>query len=143
MDISITAKQIGRKNAIFEDQVLKIAANDTSISVEDLIRFIVEAQVKKYQTANFSDLENDQTQSPMDNYLSELLITGKAGFGALYNLNEVDVEKAKNNAVQSFEDGQFVIFHGEEQLNTNSSVDLTNTEPFVFLRLTFLTGTIL
>ena len=140
MRIQITAKQLGKKSPLFENQEIELDLETTNLSVHDFLAAVVDAQVKKYQSASFEKDEEDKTHAVLEDYLSDLLSTGKAGFGALYNLNPVDIDQAKRNAVQAFEDGIFALFQGEEQIEQNTSIYLSKNEPFVFIRLTFLTG---
>jgi hypothetical protein len=140
MLVKISAKQLGKKSPIFENQEIELNLDATSTSVSDFLAAVVDAQVKKFQSASFEKEDEDKTHAALNNYLSDLLSTGKAGFGALYNLNPVDIQKAKQHAIQAFEDGIFALFQGEEQIDINSTIDLTKNEPFVFIRLTFLTG---
>ena len=67
--------------------------------------------------------------------------TGKVGFGAIFNDEIAHKQKAIENALQSFQDGIFVVFIDETELtNLNQTFVLQQDSVFTFVRLTFLSG---
>ncbi|KFF08613.1 hypothetical protein [Chryseobacterium luteum] len=141
MEIKVTVKQLGRKHPILSEQKLEIAYNDPKISLENLLKLIVQQQVETFNAKSFELEDADDTKIPLDDYLNILTDTGKAGFGSIYNEKKADLQKAQENAVQSFEDGMFAVFYNDEQLDSlTQTVDLSLQHTFTFIRLTFLAG---
>ncbi|KQT33909.1 hypothetical protein ASG22_17580 [Chryseobacterium sp. Leaf405] len=141
MEINITVKQLGKKHPILTEQKLEIAYNESSISLENLLKVIVQQQVEAFNAKSFELEDIDESKIPQDNYLNILTDTGKAGFGSIYNQKRADLEKAQENVIQAFEDGMFVVFYNDEQLeNLNQIIDLSLQYTFTFIRLTFLAG---
>ncbi|WP_160135913.1 hypothetical protein [Chryseobacterium sp. c4a] len=141
MDIKVTVKQLGRKHPVLSEQKIEIAYEDSIISLENLLKLIVQQQVEEFNAKSFELEDEDTAKIPTDNYLNILTDTGKVGFGSIYNLKEADVQKAQENAVQAFEDGMFAVFYNDEQFeNLDQTIDLSLQYTFTFIRLTFLAG---
>ncbi|WP_296144816.1 hypothetical protein [uncultured Flavobacterium sp.] len=141
MEIKITVKQLGKKHPLLKEKSVEINHKQSSILLKDLLALIVEEQVLNYNKKTIDFDENDTTHEPQKNYLELLSTTGKAGFGNIYNEATADLEKAKNNVFQSFEDGIIAVFQGEEELTSlDQNIDLSLNSPFTFIRLTFLAG---
>ncbi|WP_294301965.1 hypothetical protein [uncultured Chryseobacterium sp.] len=141
MEIKVTVKQLGRKHPVLSEQHLEIDHHENSISVEQLLRLIVQQQVEAFNAKSFETEDRDYTQTPLENYLNILTDIGKVGFGSIYNEKRADLQKAQGNAIQAFEDGMFAVFYGETQIeNLTQVIDLSNKPVFTFIRLTFLAG---
>ncbi|WP_294284957.1 hypothetical protein [uncultured Chryseobacterium sp.] len=141
MEIKVTVKQLGKKHPVLSEQHLEIDHQGDSISLEQLLKLIVQQQVESFNTKSFETEDQDHTQTPLENYLNILTDTGKAGFGSIYNEKRADLQKAQENAIQAFEDGMFAVFCGEIQLeNLTQIIDLSIQPVFTFIRLTFLAG---
>ncbi|MNE70779.1 hypothetical protein D3C80_1666000 [compost metagenome] len=94
-----------------------------------------------FRSSSFEFEDEDKIHLPKENYLPILTDTGKVGFGALYNHNQVDLAKAQENAIVAFEDGLYTVFYGDDQLETlTEQVDLSQNKNLTFIRLTFLAG---
>lgn len=141
MEIKVTVKQLGRKHPVLLEQKIEIAYEDSIITLENLLKLIVQQQVGEFNAQSFELEDEDSVKIPTDNYLNILTDTGKVGFGSIYNLKKADVQKAQDNVIQAFEDGMFAVFYKDEQLeNLIQSIDLSLQHPFTFIRLTFLAG---
>ncbi|MDQ0783341.1 hypothetical protein QF044_003195 [Chryseobacterium sp. W4I1] len=141
MEITVTVKQLGRKHPILSEQKLDIACNDPKISLEYLLKLIVQQQVETFNSKSFELEDEDYAKIPSENYLNILTDTGKVGFGSIYNEKKANLQKAQENAIQAFEDGMFAVFYNDEQLESLSeTVDLSLNHTFAFIRLTFLAG---
>ncbi|MDN3691122.1 hypothetical protein QWZ06_02010 [Chryseobacterium tructae] len=141
MDIKVTVKQLGRKHPVLSEQKIEIAYEDSIISLENVLKLIVQQQVEEFNAQSFEFEDEDSAKIPTDNYLNILTDTGKVGFGSIYNLKKADVQKAQENAVQAFEDGMFAVFYNDEQFeNLDQTIDLSLQHTFTFIRLTFLAG---
>ncbi|MGL6129180.1 hypothetical protein [Chryseobacterium artocarpi] len=141
MEIKVTVKQLGKKHPVLSEQKIDIAYDDSNISLENLLKLIVQQQVEAFNTKSFELEDEDCTKIPTDNYLNILTDTGKVGFGSIYNLKKADVQKAQENAIQAFEDGMFAVFYNDEQLeDLTQTINLDLQHTFTFIRLTFLAG---
>lgn len=82
------------------------------------------------------------------NPISEKQITamaeiGKIAFGINYGGREQDLDKAINNALQSFDDGIYRVFLNDNELERlDEEINLCENDSLTFVRLTMLTGTI-
>lgn len=141
MEIKVTVKQLGRKYPLLSEQRIEIAFTDTKILLRELLKSIVQQQVEAFNEKSFELEDEDYAKIPQEDYLNILTDTGKAGFESIYNQKKADLEKAQKNAIQAFEDGMFVIFYNDEQLeNLTQTIDLSLQHSFIFIRLTFLAG---
>lgn len=141
LNLRFTIKQLGKKQALFTEQIIAIDYDLPSISLKNLIAAIVEYRVEEYNRKTVVSDNEDTPHNPLRNYIDLLTETGNAKFGNIYNESKADVEKAIENALICFEDGIIAVFQGEEQINALSQeIDLTKDNSFTFLRLTFLVG---
>lgn len=141
MEIKVTVKQLGKKHPVLSEQKIKIAYEDITITLENLLKLIVRQQVEAFNAQSFELEDQDYTKIPVENYLNILTDTGKVGFGSIYNEKKANIQKAQENAILAFEDGMFAIFYNDEQLeNLTQTIDLSLQHTFAFIRLTFLAG---
>ncbi|MCO6564592.1 MAG: hypothetical protein J6581_04030 [Apibacter sp.] len=141
MEIKVTVKQLGKKHPFLKEKTLKIKDIGSFPSLKTLLEAIVEQQVAEYNNKKKELDDNRSIEIPKNNYLPLLLDTGKVGFDHIYNLNKVDMEKAKCAAIQGFEDGLIAIFLDKEKLtHINQPVDINSQKTITFIRLTFLAG---
>ncbi|MCM0668009.1 hypothetical protein [Flavobacterium tyrosinilyticum] len=141
MNINISVKQLGKKHPLLQEKNIDLAVENPIITTQKLIESIVDHQLQLFRSASFEFEDEDKIHLPKENYLPILTDTGKVGFGALYNHNQVDLAKAQENAIVAFEDGLYAIFYGDDQLETLSEeIDLSQNKSITFIRLTFLAG---
>lgn len=141
MDLTISVKQLGKKQPILKESTFDLDIPNSIISVRILIELIVEHQVKLFNASSFKWDEEDRVHLPRENYLPILTDTGKVGFGALYNHNKIDLSTAQQNAILAYEDGLFAVFYGDDELtDLELPVDLSLQKTLTFIRLTFLAG---
>ena len=141
MEIKVTVKQLGRKHPILSEQKLEINANEANISLENLLRLVVQQQVESFNSKSFEMEDEDYAKLPTENYLNILTDTGKVGFGSIYNQKKADLQKAQEYAIQAFEDGLFAVFYNDERIeNLSQEINLDLHHTFAFIRLTFLAG---
>lgn len=141
MNISISVKQLGKKHPLLQEKSIALDIENPVISTQKLIESIVDYQVQLFHSLSFEFEDEDKIHLPKENYLPILTDTGKVGFGALYNHNQVDLAKAQENAIQAFEDGLYAVFYGDDQLETlTETIDLSQNKNLTFIRLTFLAG---
>ncbi|MFC4476056.1 hypothetical protein [Flavobacterium chungangensis] len=141
MNISISVKQLGKKHPLLQEKSIALDIENPVITTQKLIESIVDHQVQLFRSSSFEFEDEDKIHLPKENYLPILTDTGKVGFGALYNHNQVDLAKAQENAIVAFEDGLYAVFYGDDQLETLSEeIDLSQNKSITFIRLTFLAG---
>ncbi|RRD94038.1 hypothetical protein EII17_10295 [Clostridiales bacterium COT073_COT-073] len=136
MQIKINLKQIGKRRNAVKEEFYTIS--DDLQTVRELLVDLVTRQVQAFNA-------KVGTGQVID-YLTKQDIkdngdVGKIGFGELANDKKQDLEKAIDNALQSFEDGIYCIFIGEEQKeNLSDRIELTEDSSVTFVRLTMLAG---
>ena len=141
MNISISVKQLGKKHPLLQEKNIALAIENPVTTTQKLIESIVDHQVQLFRSASFEFEDEDKIHLPKEHYLPILTDTGKVGFGALYNHNQVDLAKAQENAILAFEDGLYAVFYGDDQLETlTEEIDLSKNKAITFIRLTFLAG---
>ncbi|MEL1254436.1 hypothetical protein AAEO57_11660 [Flavobacterium sp. DGU38] len=141
MNISISVKKLGKKHPLLQEKSIALAIENPVITTQKLIESIVDHQVQLFHASSFEFEDEDKIHLPKENYLPILTDTGKAGFGAIYNHNKVNLIKAQETAIQAFEDGLYAIFYGDDQLETlTEQIDLSQNKAITFIRLTFLAG---
>lgn len=141
MNISISVKQLGKKHPLLQEKSIDLAIENPVITTQNLIESIVDYQVQLFHSSSFEFEDEDKIHLPKENYLPILTDTGKVGFGALYNHNQVDLAKAQENAIVAFEDGLYAVFYGDDQLEAlTEQIDLSQNKSITFIRLTFLAG---
>ncbi|MBL0738186.1 hypothetical protein JI750_14895 [Flavobacterium sp. GN10] len=141
MNINISVKQLGKKHPLLQEKNIDLAVENPIITTQKLIESIVDHQVQLFRSSSFEFEDEDKIHLPKENYLPILTDTGKVGFGALYNHNQVDLAKAQENAIVAFEDGLYAVFYGDDQLETlTEEIDLSQNKNLTFIRLTFLAG---
>jgi len=141
MNISISVRQLGKKHPILQEKSISLDTSAPVVTVRTFIELIVKHQVGLFHSASFEWEDQDTIHLPKENYLPILTDTGKVGFGAVYNHNKVDIAKAQENAIVAFEDGLYVLFQGDDQLESLAEeIDLSQNKSITFIRLTFLAG---
>lgn len=141
MEIKITVRQFGKKQAILTESPLHISSKNTLPELQQLLLLIVEHQVNAYEQKIITSGQQDSIPPSGYDYIQVLTDRGKAGFGTLYNTKTIGLESAQQNVLQAFKDGIYTVFQGDTQLTSlTQTVDLTLNSTFTFIRLTFLTG---
>lgn len=137
MKVKVNLKQIGQRKQ-------KIAPVDFEYSappktVRELIQFTVEICVNAYNERVRAGTEN--TKPLNEQQITDMAEVGKIAFGINYGEKEQDLDKAKDNALQSFEDGLYRIFSGENELEgLDTPVSLNEGDTLTFIKLTMLAG---
>ena len=141
MNISISVTQLGKKHPLLQEKIIALDIENPVITTQKLIESLVDHQVQLFRSSSFEFEDEDKIHLPKENYLPILTDTGKVGFGALYNHNQVDLAKAQENAIIAFEDGLYAVFYGDDQLEMlTEQIDLSQNKNLTFIRLTFLAG---
>lgn len=139
--ITIAVKQAGKKHPLIAARDIELNYDENIITLRQLLTLLVQDEVERYNAKAVSQDDVDTLTKPIDDYTEILLNTGKAGFGAKYNENKVDVEEAIDTAIQAFEDGLFAVFYGDEAIeNLTDTINLELKEKLTLIRLIFLSG---
>lgn len=137
MNIKINLKQIGERKQ-------KIAPVDFEYSplpqtVRELITQTVTICVNSY---NERVRQGENGAKPLSEAeISDMANVGKIAFGINYGGKEQDLNKAIDNAIQSFEDGLYRVFLNDNELEKlDEGLDLSENDSLTFIRLTMLAG---
>jgi len=136
MQLIVNVKQLGKcKNAV---EGIPVNLNQAPETLAQLITEIVICQVHAY---NERLKENDVLRYLTVDNIKEKSQEGKIGFGINYNRMRADTRESVLNALQSFNDGIFRVFVGEEELTSlGQPVYLNENDKLTFVRLTMLAG---
>ena len=136
MKIYVNIKQIGKRKNKIDKKEYEIKGKIET--VKDLLIEFVTINVKEF---NEGFTENDVVPYLTDEKINDLSDAGKFSFGVDYNGKKQDLEKAIENALQSYEDGIYRVFvNGEELGKINDKLDLQENDELTFVRLTMLAG---
>ena len=136
MKIFLNVKQIGKiKNKIEKN---KYEISEKITTVKELLTEFVTINVNEF---NNGFTENDIVPYLTDEKINDLSDTGKISFGVDYNEQKQDLEKAVENALQSYEDGIYRVFINDEEVEgIESEINLKENDELTFVRLTMLAG---
>ena len=136
MKIYVNIKQIGKRKNRIDKKEYEIKGKIET--VKDLLIEFVTINVKEF---NEGLTENDVVPYLTDEKINDLSDAGKISFGVDYNGKEQDLEKAVENALQSYEDGIYRVFVNNEEIGKiNDKMDLQENDELTFVRLTMLAG---
>lgn len=139
MQVNFSVKQLGKKNPIISEKAIDIPLSEPTLHLRKLIEAVVLDQINTYNQKDIEALDEDTSPEPKK-YIP-LISTGKTGFNKIYNENKADVNWAVNNALQSFEDGLYLVFYGDRELTSlEEDIDISDGKVFSFIRLVFLSG---
>lgn len=140
MKLLVRIKQVGRKKPLLQEKSLEIGDVGLSPTLGELIAAVVAQQVESY---NSKVAEENILPFLTEPEIDASSTAGKMGFGSIYNFNSADLVNAVENARQSFEDGIFAVFIGDEQIDRlDQKANLDDSTVVTFIRLTFLSGSI-
>ena len=136
MKVFVNVKQIGKKKNKIDRKEYEISGEIKT--VKELLTEFVTINVKKF---NEGLIEEDVVPYLTDEKISDLSDAGKISFGVDYNGKKQDLEKAIENALQSYEDGIYRIFVNDEEVGEiESEIELKEKDELTFVRLTMLAG---
>jgi len=138
MQLTISAKQLGRKHAVIDKKQIDIDDIGPNPTVQRLIEAVVEQQVQEY---NSKPLEKSLLPFMDQESIDDAAGRGKVGFGSIYNETKADPGAAKRIALQAYTDGLFALFvDNREFTDSKETVSLNPATIITFIRLTFLAG---
>lgn len=136
MKIFINVKQVGKRKKIIEHEVIQLDFVPTTL--RELIERIVVLNVNKF---NNSRDQNNIVTYLLTEEIESKMKTGKVGFGNIYNETKAKVDEAITNALQSYEDGIFRVFIGDDEvIGLSQWIELHEEDELTFIRLTMLAG---
>ncbi|MGG4495106.1 hypothetical protein [Brevibacillus reuszeri] len=138
MRIAVTVKSIGkRKNALSR---IPVELKQTPKTLRELLEALVEWNIR--------GLVDKQQMISLVPYLTEGDVqeqaeNGKVGFGAVYNENLPDCQKAIDTAIQAFEDGLYRVFIADDEAEElEAPLSLQEEDEVVLIRFTMLAGSL-
>ena len=136
MKIFVNVKQFGKiKNKIVKK---KYEISEKITTVKELLTEFVTINVNEF---NNGFTENDIVPYLTDEKINDLSDAGKISFGVDYNEQKQDLEKAIENALQSYEDGIYRVFVNDEEMGEiDCEINLKENDELTFVRLTMLAG---
>ena len=138
MQLTVSAKQLGRKHALINRKQIEIDDVGPNPTVQRLIEAIVEQQVREY---NGKPIEKSLLPFMDQESIDDAIATGKVGFGSIYNEAKADPDAAKRIALQAYTDGLFVLFVDDREFTDSKEIVILNPSTVItFIRLTFLAG---
>ncbi|WP_455036455.1 hypothetical protein [Leptotrichia massiliensis] len=136
MKIFVNVKQIGKRKNKIDKKKYEISEKITT--VKELLTEFVTINVNEF---NNGFTENDIVPYLTDEKINDLSDAGKISFGVDYNGQKQDLEKAVENALQSYEDGIYRIFVNDAEVGEiDCEINLKENDELTFVRLTMLAG---
>ncbi len=138
MQIKVTIKQLGKKHPFLKEQPLEIEEIGSTPTLKQFLLAVVTQQVNA-----FNDRKSNKSVLPFltETQVQEQVSTGKVGFGDIYDDRKANLEKAQNRMLEAFEDGLFVVFCNDKQLEKlDATITINSDSVFTFIRLAFLSG---
>lgn len=138
MTIKVSIKQLGKKRSRITE--VPFFLENTPSTVGELIKEAVHTCVSEYNER----LAKGSNAAPLsEDDISDMSEVGKIAFGINYGGKASDEAAALKNALQSYEDGLFRIFIGENEAgNLSDGISLSENDSVAFIRLVMLTGRI-
>jgi len=136
MKVYVNVKQIGKRKNKIDKKKYEISEKITT--VKELLTEFVTINVNEF---NNGFTENDIVPYLTDEKINDLSDAGKISFGVDYNGQKQDLEKAVENALQSYEDGIYRIFVNDAEVGEiDCEINLKENDELTFVRLTMLAG---
>lgn len=136
MKVFVNVKQIGKRKNKIDKKKYEISEKITT--VKELLTEFVTINVNEF---NNGFNENDIVPYLTDKKINDLSDAGKISFGVDYNEQKQDLEKAIENALQSYEDGIYRVFVNDEEMGEiDCEINLKENDELTFVRLTMLAG---
>lgn len=136
MTIKVNIKQLGKKRSKVAE--VPFMLENAPTTVRELIKESVHTCVSEYNER----VKKGEGVTPIsDDEISEMSEIGKIAFGINYGGKAANEVSALENALQSYEDGLYRIFIGDNEVGSLSdSISLLENDSVTFIRLTMLTG---
>lgn len=139
MKIYFSVKRLGKKRPFIDRKTIEIEGSyHESYALQTILSQIVTQQVAEFnqrreEKSLFTFLQEDA--------IAEEASTGKVKFGAIYNEEKAQLDKAIETVLLAFEDGLIAVFVNDDQIEDLSQlISVDENTVFTFVRLTFLAG---
>lgn len=135
MKVLVNMKKAGSKRMALTKIEYELPFSEGTL--EDIIAFFVETEVKRYNNSN---------DSMALKYLSEKdinddAIEGKISFNEAKTNRKANALVATENALLCYKDGLIRVFLNDNELtDLNKTITIQENDTFTFIRLSFLTG---
>lgn len=154
MKLLFTVKQLGKRKALLTKKAFEFPlAPNQNYSLLEVLEAIIIQQVNAFNEKREAQLlahlledsqistSEEQTKLLDEEALEAQANSGKLSFGDIENTKLADKQKAIVTMQEAFADGLIGIFHNGEQLEkANQNIYLKEEDEFIFVRLTFLAG---
>ncbi|HAS40802.1 MAG TPA: hypothetical protein DCS93_10000 [Microscillaceae bacterium] len=144
MKIYFSVKRLGKKRPFIDRKTIEIEGNyQESYALQTILTQIVTQQVNEFnqrreEKSLFTFLKEDALT---EENIKEEAATGQVKFGAIYNAEKAQLEKAIETVLLAFEDGLIAVFVNDDQIEDLSQLIMVDENTvFTFVRLTFLVG---
>ena len=139
MIIYVNIRQLGKKRNIISAVPFDLPTQPANVRA--LIIAVVQVCVAAY---NERVRKGETSIRPMTaDSLADMESIGKMAFGVNHSGKLADEAPAISNALQSFEDGLYRVFHGQRELTSlDEGLSLAEGDEVTLIRLTMLTGSI-
>lgn len=139
MTILVNIRQLGKKRSPVLAAPFELPYQPAT--VRELITALVQVCVAAY---NGRVRRGESGLRPMtEDALADMETFGKLAFGVNYGGTEADASVAVANALQSFEDGLYRVFLGQQELTAlDEAIALSERDELTLIRLTMLTGSL-
>lgn len=141
MQVQFSIKQLGKKRPFIDAKRIEIAGEyGESCLLRELLTRVVLQQVGEF---NDRRAEKSLFTFFQENEIAQEAETGKVRFGAIYNDQQANAEKAIETVLLAFQDGLIAVFIDDNQLEAlDAEVVLQENTVITLVRLTFLVGSI-
>lgn len=131
MEILVQRKSLGRSRKL-EQMAYELPEKPNTL--RELLTMLVQIEVATYNegTPLLTFITEDQQQ--------DLEATGYVKFSPIAERPDVDNSQAIDTMLQAFEDGLFKVLQGSDVYSTLDEEIHWSTEPWTFIKLTFLAG---
>lgn len=134
MRILVQLKQAGKRKNKIEKVPIELEA--VPVTVQELIEYSVHSCVKL-----FEEKRDKEPQALSEEELEDKASSGKIAFGFFYGNAEVNESKAKETAIQAFEDGIVVVFvDGIQKEKLIEEIVINEESVVTFVKLALLSG---
>lgn len=136
MKVFVQMKSAGKRRPVLEKREYELHGDISTL--KDIILAVVNTEVSAY---NAKGVNAAVTQFLTEPEIEDVALQGKIGFGKIYSDKKADEAKAREVALQAFEDGLFRVFINDiECTRIDAPSGLCEGDTLTFIRFTFLSG---
>lgn len=136
MRVFVQVKSAGKRRPALEKREYELP--DGIITLRELIHAVVDTEVSAY---NAKGVDAAVTRFLTETEIEDGAKQGKVGFGRIYSDKKANREKAREVALQAFEDGLFRVFvNDRERGDLQETADVSEGDTLTFVRFAFLSG---